>query len=153
MGRLSLLQQIFLSQESNRGLLYCRRIIYQLSYQGSPHYDKSCTLGGFPGSPVVKTWPSYAGGACLIPGCGTKIPHASWPKKTGHKVEAIKTFKMLHIKKNIKSKRKRATLKVFPGGPGVRTPCFYCHCQGSVPSQGTKILKTVQCGQKIRKRD
>ena len=35
-GSLSLLQQIFLTQESNKGLLHCRRILYQLSYQGSP---------------------------------------------------------------------------------------------------------------------
>ena len=34
MGRLSLLQGIFLTQESNWGLLHCRRILYQLSYQG-----------------------------------------------------------------------------------------------------------------------
>ena len=27
---------IFLTQESKRGLLHCRRILYQLSYQGSP---------------------------------------------------------------------------------------------------------------------
>ena len=33
---LSLLQQIFPTQESNQGLLHCRRILYQLSYQGSP---------------------------------------------------------------------------------------------------------------------
>ena len=32
---LSLLQQIFPTQESNRGLLHCRRILYQLSYQES----------------------------------------------------------------------------------------------------------------------
>ena len=31
----SLLQRIFLTQESNRGLLYCRWILYQLSYQRS----------------------------------------------------------------------------------------------------------------------
>ena len=31
---LSLLQRIFPTQESNRGLLYCRWILYQLSYQG-----------------------------------------------------------------------------------------------------------------------
>ena len=31
---LSFLQQIFLIQESNRGLLHCRQILYQLSYQG-----------------------------------------------------------------------------------------------------------------------
>ena len=36
-GSLSLLQGIFLTQESNRGLLHCRWILHQLSYQGSPH--------------------------------------------------------------------------------------------------------------------
>ena len=34
-GSLSLLQQIFLTQESNWGLLHSRQILYQLSYQGS----------------------------------------------------------------------------------------------------------------------
>ena len=34
-GSLPLLQLIFLTQESNRGLLHCRQILYQLSYQGS----------------------------------------------------------------------------------------------------------------------
>ena len=33
-GSLSLLQGIFLTQESNWGLLHCRRILYQLSYGG-----------------------------------------------------------------------------------------------------------------------
>ena len=32
-GDLSLLQGIFPTQESNWGLLHCRRILYQLSYQ------------------------------------------------------------------------------------------------------------------------
>ena len=36
MSSLSLLQQIVPTQKSNRGLLHCRRILYQLSYQGSP---------------------------------------------------------------------------------------------------------------------
>ena len=36
MGGLSLLQGIFPTQESNWGLLHCRQILYQLSYQGSP---------------------------------------------------------------------------------------------------------------------
>ena len=31
----------------------------------------------FPGGPVVKTSPSSAGDEGLIPGWGTKIPHAS----------------------------------------------------------------------------
>ena len=34
-GSLFLLQWIFLTQESNWGLLHCRWILYQLSYQGS----------------------------------------------------------------------------------------------------------------------
>ena len=36
MGDLSLPQRIFPTQESNRGFLHCRRILYQLSYEGSP---------------------------------------------------------------------------------------------------------------------
>ena len=36
MGSFSLLQWIFLTQKSNQGLLHCRWILYQLSYQGSP---------------------------------------------------------------------------------------------------------------------
>ena len=35
-GSLPLFQGIFLTQESNWGLLYFRQILYQLSYQGSP---------------------------------------------------------------------------------------------------------------------
>ena len=34
-GSLSLLQRIFPSQELNRALLHCRRILYQVSYEGS----------------------------------------------------------------------------------------------------------------------
>ena len=41
MGSLSLLQGIFLTQESNWGLLHCRWIFYQLSYQGSQGVQKS----------------------------------------------------------------------------------------------------------------
>ena len=35
-GSLSFLQGIFLTQKSNRVLLHCQRILYQLSYQGGP---------------------------------------------------------------------------------------------------------------------
>ena len=35
-GSLSLLQGIFPTQGSNPGLLHCRQILYQLSYQGNP---------------------------------------------------------------------------------------------------------------------
>ena len=40
-GSLSLLQQIFPTQESNQGLLHCRRILYQLSYE---RYGQSCLV-------------------------------------------------------------------------------------------------------------
>ena len=35
-GSLSLLLGILLTQELNWGLLYCKQVLYQLSYQGSP---------------------------------------------------------------------------------------------------------------------
>ena len=38
-GNLALLQRIFLTQELSWGLLHCRRILYHLSYQGSPSLD------------------------------------------------------------------------------------------------------------------
>ena len=41
-GGLSLLQGIFLTQELNWDLLHCRKILYQLSYQGSPIYTLLC---------------------------------------------------------------------------------------------------------------
>ena len=42
-GSLSLLQGSFPTQESNRGLLHCRQILYHLSYQGSHIYVYICT--------------------------------------------------------------------------------------------------------------
>ena len=39
---LSLLQRSFPTQGLNRGLLHCRRILYQLSYQGSPAHRQHC---------------------------------------------------------------------------------------------------------------
>ena len=44
LGSLSLLQQIFQTQESNQGFLHCRRILYQLSHKGSP--TTKCTAPG-----------------------------------------------------------------------------------------------------------
>ena len=45
-GSLSLLQGIYPTQELNRGLLHCRRVLYQLSYQGSPHAHHSTVNNG-----------------------------------------------------------------------------------------------------------
>jgi len=41
-GSLSLLQWIFLTQESNWGLLHCRWILYHLSYQGGQNGFGDC---------------------------------------------------------------------------------------------------------------
>ena len=83
-GSLSLLQQIFPTQESNWALLPCRRILYQLSHQGSPRILEwvvhtfssrssrprnrtgiSCIAGRFftqlshKGSPRILEWVAY----------------------------------------------------------------------------------------------
>ena len=43
-GSRSLLQGIFPTQGSNSGLPHCRRILYQLSHQGSPDKPQNCAL-------------------------------------------------------------------------------------------------------------
>ena len=44
-GSLSLLRGTFPAQGLNQGLLHCRRILYQLSYQGSPESEsESCSV-------------------------------------------------------------------------------------------------------------
>ena len=43
-GSLSLLRVIFMTQELNWGLLHCRWIFYQLSYQGSPNAILSVSI-------------------------------------------------------------------------------------------------------------
>jgi len=63
MDCLSLLQRIFPSQELNQGLLHCRWILYQLSYQGSP-YD-------FPNNPCDQQSPQLPR---AFP-CVTKLRH------------------------------------------------------------------------------
>ena len=72
-GSLSLLQGIFPSQESTRGLLHCRRILYHLSYHGSPTIEQASKLdyirrilGG--SDSKESTWD--AGDPYSIPGSG-----------------------------------------------------------------------------------
>ena len=47
-GSLSLFHGIFQTQESNQGLLHCRQILYQLSYQGSPYIHIYIYIFRFP---------------------------------------------------------------------------------------------------------
>ena len=51
-GSLSLLQGIFPTQGLNPGLLHCNRILYQLSYEGSP--KERIWKGTF--SEITLTW-------------------------------------------------------------------------------------------------
>ena len=51
------------------------------------------------GGPVVKTLPSNAGGAGLIPGWGTKIPHASKVKKKKRKKQDTATSLTICVSK------------------------------------------------------
>ena len=94
-GSLSLLQQIFPTQGSNPGLLYCRQILYQLGHKGSPRILEwvaypfssrsswprnqtgvSCIAGGFftkcamreaQTSKWVLTNTNKSGNSCLVP--------------------------------------------------------------------------------------
>ena len=70
-GSFSLLQGVFPAQELNRGLLHCRRILYQLSYQIQVDSVIRCQV--FPSDSEVKESTFNAGGtgdAGLIPGSG-----------------------------------------------------------------------------------
>ena len=60
-GSLSLLHQIVPTQESNQGLLHCRQILYQLSYQGSPFISLFNRILGDP--------PSLSGDSFSFPHC------------------------------------------------------------------------------------
>ena len=59
-GSQSFLQRIFPTQKLNQGLLHCRQILYQLSYQGSPFcsllYVKCLALGKE--SEVAQSYPT-----------------------------------------------------------------------------------------------
>ena len=61
-GSLSLLQRIFPTQGLNLGLPYCRQILYQLSYKGSPKILEWVAYPFSSGS----SWPRHqTGGSCI----------------------------------------------------------------------------------------
>ena len=63
-GSLSLLQWIFPTQGSNPGLLYCRRILYQLSHKRSPRILEQVAYPVSSGSFQPRNWTR----ACCIAG-------------------------------------------------------------------------------------
>ena len=60
--------------------------------------------GDFLAIPVVKTSPSSEEGAGSTSGQRTKISFALRPKKSNSATNSIKTLKLVHIEKNLKSK-------------------------------------------------
>ena len=81
---LSLLQGIFQTQESNRDLLYCRQILYQLSYQGShrwPNYSSCGDRISLCGSQWSKCQGLTAHGSLLYTACWENLSTQSvkWP--------------------------------------------------------------------------
>ena len=64
-GSLSLLQRIFLTQELNQGLLHCRSILYQLSYEGSPIWIRSYNKKSFWEVCIFVRWSIWYW-ACMI---------------------------------------------------------------------------------------
>ena len=69
------------------------------------------------GTSLVVQWLRIhpTGGVDLIAGWGTKISHASWPKKLEHKQQ-----------KPWCKKLDKDFTRDFPGDPGVTTPCSQC---------------------------
>ena len=67
-GSLSLLQGSFPTQELNQGLLYCRQILYQLSYQGSP-YLNGRDLAKISDLDIVAIWTSLSNETVYKPLC------------------------------------------------------------------------------------
>ena len=64
-GSLSLLQGIFLAQESNLGLPHCMRILYWLSHKGSPRILRRVVYPFSSGS----SWPrNRTGVSCIVGG-------------------------------------------------------------------------------------
>ena len=88
-GSLSLLQGIFPPQESNWGLLNCRQILYQLSYQGSPSETRSVMSNSLrlqelyspqnsPGQNAGVGSLSFLQGIFPTQGSNPSLPHCRW---------------------------------------------------------------------------
>ena len=76
-----MLSQLFMEEEY---IGFGDQIIQKKTWHHWRKTGKKSYHRDFPGSPVVKTLPSDAGGAASIPCEGAKIEHASQPKKQKH---------------------------------------------------------------------
>ena len=121
-----LLQGIFPTQESNPGLLHCRKILYSLSCQGSPWILEWVAYPFFRGS----SWPRNQIGVSWIAGDslpGRPIYNVSKKKKKGASKRTNKMLKFLkecfslaqcyfswdfYIMKNIKHNTSKLLIRV-----------------------------------------
>ena len=71
-----------------------------------------CSLRDFPGGPVVKTSPSNAGSAGLIPGQGAKILHALRPKNQNIKQKQYCNKFNKDLKKNAPHPKKKSLIGI-----------------------------------------
>ena len=99
---------------------YRKRFWFVCSYHCLSLIKKGVRAGRgyFLHGPAVKTLPLNEGDVGSIPGQEAKSPHASWPKKSEHKTEALvgqihERLKMVHIKKNLQKGRMRNTNQVY----------------------------------------
>ena len=101
-GSLSLLQGIFLTQESNQALLHCRHILYQLSYQGSPkrHMTDDKSQGIF----TIKTYKltsASATSSSTVPNRtfwnDGNVPYPSLPDSSHEPQVAIEHFLKMYL--------------------------------------------------------
>ena len=76
-----------------------------------PVWTEGCWLGDFPGSPVVKTWPSSAGGVrvqSLVRKLRTYMPPGQKSKTKNRSnivTDSLKTLRMVHIPQKINLKK------------------------------------------------
>ena len=94
------------------------------------------------GTSLVVQWlslcTSTAGGVGLIPGQGTKIPHAAWPrqkKKKGAAILGHKTYISFSFA-SLQSVSLKTTLQGFPGGAVVENLPANAGDTGSSPGLG-----------------
>ena len=80
-------------------------------------YSWKSVFRDFPGGSVVETLPFNTGSAGSIPGLGTKIPHASWPKYQKHETEAIWKQNSTKILKIIKKTQKKKYIHITKFAP------------------------------------
>ena len=136
MGSLSLLQGIFQTQELNWGLMHCRWILYQLSYQGSPLtcikiLKKQNTV-------MIDTLSDkpYCSPQILV----RRLSEAHlWNSRTLQPVSedvSNRQLRPLKIKRQRKSKGLKSYRVDFPGGTVDRNPPAKAEDMGSVPGLG-----------------